>query len=72
MILPSNRPAFFPKPEPRKFALEPGGGALGRKASGAAGVDSANQGGYGGSLILVSMDWFKGTSTGNHGFYHQR
>jgi len=20
---------------------------------------------------LLSMDWFKGKSTGNHGFYHQ-
>ena len=22
-------------------------------------------------LIQYSMDWFKGKSTGNHGFYHQ-
>ena len=23
------------------------------------------------STSLISMDWFKGKSTGNHGFYHQ-
>jgi len=22
-------------------------------------------------LMLFSLDWFKGKSTGNHGFYHQ-
>jgi hypothetical protein len=22
-------------------------------------------------IDLISMDWFKGKSTGNHGFYHQ-
>ena len=24
-----------------------------------------------GSVEFISMDWFKGKSTGNHGFYHQ-
>jgi hypothetical protein len=22
-------------------------------------------------IIYISLDWFKGKSTGNHGFYHQ-
>ena len=25
---------------------------------------------YGSLMFLVSLDWFKGKSTGNHGFYH--
>ena len=31
--------------------------------------DRAKMGGY--QPSLESMDWFKGKSTGNHGFYHQ-
>ena len=49
--------------------------ALQRGASAASGSDAQNTAGGGQQNVTqmepISTEWFKGTSIGNHGFYHQ-